>query len=470
MEKLTRCLRRQYLSLLCMFAPLSPAYCWQPPSDSCTLLKTADYQTPFCQNQYQQVLKFTAHVFNPQNQNVLRGQSLGGVIGIYQRSNDQEQICYVSCGLRHLNGRGPNEYTLFELASITKTFTASVLATLIHTQRLKPGDAVAPLLPRDFALTAKESAVTLQQLATFAGGVCFSNAPDVNLQSGNQILNQARFAMDVNQLDPSLNRCMGRPHARPKLKSVYATPLPTYNYYSNSSIGLLAQALMNYDAFPNTLEGSFNGWICKNITNVLAMQHTNACLPYQARSGRCPTNVAPNGGACDTRPWRNAEYSAGYHIKNNHYQQGKPFPFIPWAGAGALRSNASDMIKFIRANLGFSTSNDRQQLALIQGMQLAHTAGNYLPAPPGESAKPNFGNQAPLKGRQGYAWVCQMVQGNRICGKIGGHTNFRSFVGFSQSKHYGVIVLLNTGSGGNNGLVKIPTVSQIGVNLIKNAP
>jgi len=79
-----------------------------------------------------------------------------------------------------------------------------------------------------------------------------------------------------------------------------------------------------------------------------------------------------------------------------------------------------------------------------------------------------LGNQSPLHGTQGYAWVCQLINGDRICGKIGGHTNFRGFVGFSQKKQYGLVILLNTGMINQHSKPSVPSVSEIGVNLIKN--
>lgn len=466
MEQLTPLNAIKYTILIVILNPIFQAHC-QKNSD-CTLLKTADYQTPFCQNQYQQVLKFTPNVFNTQNQNVVRGQTLGGIIGIYRRIHNQDQICYVSCGLRRLNGSPPDEYTMFELASVTKTFVGSVLGTLVYNKTVRPTDAVAPYLPRNFVLTPNQSTVTFQQLATYSGGVCFSNAPSVRIGSGNPKLNQAHFVMDINHLDPTQNRC---PNGKPNVTSVYGTPLPTHNRYSNSSMGLLAQALMNYDSFPNALKGSFNGWICNNVTNPLAMNSTNACMPREAKQGICPANTAPRGTSCNTSSWSSAEYATGYHIKNGQYQKGRPFPFIPWAGGGSLRSNASDMIKFIRANLGVSINNNPKQLALIQGMQIAHNPASFLPAPPGNALQPIIGSQPPLRGRQGYAWVCQRFNKNRICGKIGGHGNFRSFVGISQNKQYGVIILFNTGMLSNKkSPVQVARPSEIGVNLIKNAP
>lgn len=433
---------------------------------TCTLLPSANYQTAFCQKQYQKVLQLTSNVFNTQNQNVLPGQSLGGVIGIYRRINEQEQICYISCGLKRLNGSPPDEHTMFELASITKTFTGAILGKLVYKKIIDPTSPIGPFIPKGFNLQSNESAVTFQQLATFSGGFCFSNAPHVKLNSHKPRLNQANFQLDVNQIDPTLNSCINDIKIK-NIKGVYEQAhLPTYNYYSNSSIGFLAQLLMNYDGFPDALEGSFNGWMCSNLTNILGMNSTNSCMPFQAKQGLCPAKPALNGAHCPQRLWQQANYATGYHLNANHYQQGKPFPFTPWAGAGALRSNASDMIKFIRANLGISTNP--QQLALVKGMQIAHRPNNYLPVPTGQTIIANKGSQPPLHGMQGYAWVCQFINGDRICGKIGGHTNFRSFIGFSQQKQYGIIVLFNTGALNQKRPTGIPSPSQIGVDLIKS--
>lgn len=406
------------------------------------VVKSSGLPDAFCHSQLQRIVKFAPNVFNVQNQNVLPGQSLGGIFGIYRRVNNQEQICYVSCGLRRLNGLPPDEHTSFELASITKTFTGAALGTLVAKNIIKPTDSIGPFLPNGFKLNPNESAVTFQQLATFSGGFCFSDAPHVKSQSNKPKVNQAHFEMDVNQLDPKLDNCINDIKIK-NVKPVYNNaPLPTRNYYSNSSIGFLAQLLIHYDGFPDALPGSFNGWMCNMITNVLAMNETSSCLPSQATKGICPARVAPNGSSCPRMHWRLSQYATGYHLNGNHYQQGKPFPFVPWAGAGALRSTASDMIKFIRANLGISTNQSRQQLELIKGMQIAHGPNDYLPVPAGQEMKANRGNQAPLVGMQGYAWVCQFIDGDRICGKIGGHTNFRSFIAFSQKKQYGVIIFI----------------------------
>lgn len=439
----------------------------------CTLLSKADYQTQFCQQQYQNFLEYTPNVFNTSNVNVVDGQTLGGMIGIYQNINSQDTICYISCGLRALNSTPPDQNTIFELASVTKTFTASILGEKVYLGSVNPDVSVNPYLPpgtwssQSYNLNTNEQPVTFQQLATFSGGVCYSDAPDVNT-SNNYNQQQSDFIMDINLLNPASASCPG---GGDNVRPVYGAPnyLPTHNFYSNSSVGLLAQVLMNIDGYVNLDESDFNAWICQHVTAPLGMNLTSACLPDEAHNGTCPQT----GSYCNTSQWTSGEYASGYHLNNtnNTYQLGDPFPYVPWAGAGVLRSNVSDMVIYLKANLGINGSSDPDVINLINGMMVAHTANNYLPVPGSSSVIANIGSQSPLRGSQGYAWVCDPSSGdpNAICGKIGGHTNFRSFVGFSPGKQYGIVLLFNTGDLGNNGSAAnntIPEVADIGVSMI----
>lgn len=117
-------------------------------------------------------------------------------------------------------------------------------------------------------------------------------------------------------------------------------------------------------------------------------------------------------------------------------------------------------------------NKNREQTQLIQGMALAHQPNDYLPAP--GVVKPNIGSQNPLRGGQGYAWVCEHspTDGATLCGKIGGHENFRSFLGINTTQNYGVIILFNTGANSTNGsfmpkALIPPSVGQIGTNLLE---
>jgi CubicO group peptidase (beta-lactamase class C family) len=405
------------------------------------------------------------------NFNVVEEQTLGGMFGVYRRINNTDFICYVSCGLNELNGSAPTETTLFELASVTKTFTTSILGKHQFNGDINPLDSVGANLPPGFNLNANENLVSYQQLATFSGGVCFSDAPSVNQSNPNQTVNQQNFVSDINSLnpDPAVN-CPGN---TANTVPIYTTPpyLPTKNFYSNSSVGLLGQALMTLEGLPGVLEPDFNNWICNNITNVLSMTMTSGCLSTEALNGSCGTSASSCHFVAD---WISGVYAKGYHISAGNYQLGNEFPFMPWAPAGGIRSNAMDMIKFIRANLGFTTNNTPEQLQLIQGMQLAHQANNYLPVPGGDTVKANIGSQSPLIGSQAYAWVCTNISptNDRVCGKIGGHENFRSFLGINLDKNYGVIISFNTGALTTNGSFSTaflpPSIGVIGTNLMRN--
>lgn len=460
-------------------APVSHVVSFQVDSNNaCTLLNQASYQTEFCQQQYQNVIQYTPNVFNPSNVNVINEQTPGGMFGIYQKVNGTEYICYVSCGVKTLEGAAPDPYTIFELASITKTFTTSILGKLEEKGTI--ADVNAPItntaVPAGLALNANESSVSFQQLATFSGGICFSDAPGVNQTPPiNQATNQTDFISDINAVnpDPASGLCS---NGQPNVKQVYTAPpyLPTHNFYSNSSVGLLGQALMSIDGYVNHLEPEFNRWMCGNIINVLEMERTNACLPNEALNGNCAAQAGVTADCSYTANWTTSEYASGYHLNQSSFQLGDPFPFLPWAPAGGIRSNTVDMVKYVRANLGIQIVNTLEEQELIAGMQRAQLGNNYLPVPMGESAILNTGSQFPLSGPQGYAWVCMnsSLNGNLLCGKIGGHKNFRSFIGLNKTKNYGVIILFNSGAQHPDGqfgqLSTPPTPSVIGVNLLEH--
>lgn len=438
----------------------------------CRLLSINDFQTQFCQQQYQNFLYFTPNVFNIFNQNVLNGQSIGGTVGIYKHTTVRDAICYLSCGLRALNGTPPDQQTIFELASVTKTFTASIFGKKVFLNEVNPLAAVDASLPtgtwmgESYNLHPNMQPVTFQQLATFSGGVCFSDAPNVVITDP-YIQKQADFVRDINLLDRTSATCLGT-GANVAPEYGLANLLPSHNRYSNSSVGLLAQILMHLDGYTTLDQTDFNNWICQHIAVPLQMTRTSACLPNEATSDTCMPAISQ----CDKANWQTAEYASGYHLSNNSYVLGLPFPYVPWAGAGVLRSNAEDMVKYLQANLGVTTSVSPDVTTLLQGMIIAHTSNLYLPLPVGTPRR-NIGSQSPLLGGQGYAWVCDPDSTNpfAICGKIGGHENFRSFVGFSKFKQYGIVILLNTGDLGTNGSLAapIPSVATMGVNMIKAA-
>jgi CubicO group peptidase (beta-lactamase class C family) len=445
----------------------------------CTLLPLNDYQTAFCQEQYQHVVSATLSTFNPSGQNAQPLQTVGGMFGIYAKRNGADTICYVSCGVEAIGGSAPTETTVFELASVTKTFTAAILGKRVYLGLNPLTPVTVPAgswLGQSYSLNPTETPVTYQQLATFAGGFCYSDAPDVAIFSNNTLQKQADFVQDVNALDRNSPTCLG---SGSNVAAVYnGATLPSKNLYSNSSVGFLAQVLMAEDNYQEMTEAQFNLWLCENILVPLNMTQTNACLPDEASNGTCATALntsSHNPTACNAvkAGWQAADYATGYHHANGALVAGVPFPFVPWYGAGNVRSNAQDMVNYLRAYMNNITSVNPDVTDLEAGMQQALHSTAYMPVPNGETVILNKSAQMPLKGGQGYAWVCDPFDtaDNSICGKLGGHTNFQSFIVFNQTTNYGLIILFNTGEVTNTGGLRtpystLPTIGEIGVALV----
>ena len=95
------------------------------------------------------------------------------------------------------------------------------------------------------------------------------------------------------------------------------------------------------------------------------------------------------------------------------------------AGAGALRSTASDLLKFLIANL------DSTATPLSRTLQQAHTERHA-------TGDPNL--------KIGLAWHILSRPAGKIIWHNGGTGGYRSFIGFDPSRRIGVVVLCNNGN------------------------
>ena len=96
------------------------------------------------------------------------------------------------------------------------------------------------------------------------------------------------------------------------------------------------------------------------------------------------------------------------------------------AGAGALRSTANDMLKFVAANLGLTKSD------LWPAMQLAQ-------APRHEASSPAMPDT-----QIGLCWHVSNQFGTEVIWHNGGTGGYHSFIGFDQKNRRGVVVLSNS--------------------------
>jgi CubicO group peptidase (beta-lactamase class C family) len=124
----------------------------------------------------------------------------------------------------------------------------------------------------------------------------------------------------------------------------------------------------------------------------------------------------------------------GYPLEGNiaewmtkgHNPQGKVVPY--WfateaiQGAGGLRSNLEDMLKYLKANMTPPNSD------LGRALRAAH-----------EQRKP-----LPKGGAIGLGWQIQSAQGRTFLMHGGGTGGFSTFIGFDPDKRVGFVMLTNT--------------------------
>jgi hypothetical protein len=110
------------------------------------------------------------------------------------------------------------------------------------------------------------------------------------------------------------------------------------------------------------------------------------------------------------------------HLAPGHDDNGKPaknWDLDALAGAGAIRSTANDMLRYLRANMGLDPS------PLAEAMQFAQA--------PRRDMNRNM--------RVGLAWI---TTARGIVWHNGGTGGYHSFLGFDAERRQGVVILCNT--------------------------
>jgi serine-type D-Ala-D-Ala carboxypeptidase/endopeptidase len=107
-------------------------------------------------------------------------KEIGAVVGVIEPRGRR----IISLGHRSAkDGRGLDGNTVFEIASVTKVFTAVLLADMIEKNEVALSDPVAKYLPADFKVPEKGGrSITLADLATHTSGLPFlpEDAPPFN--------------------------------------------------------------------------------------------------------------------------------------------------------------------------------------------------------------------------------------------------------------------------------------------------
>ncbi len=300
-------------------------------------------------------------------------RSLGIVVGVI----DAQGRRVVAYG--HLNqndGRPLNGDTIFEIGSITKVFTSLLLSEMVRRGEVALSDPVAKYLPPTVKVPERDGKqITLVDLATHTSGLPRMPANFAPKNPGNPYADYS-----VDQLYQFLS-------------SYKLTRDPGSQYeYSNLGGGLLGLALARHAGM------AYGELVREQICDPLEMNNTRIVLTLEMRSRLA------------------VGHDAALKAVEN-WDLGPAF-----AGAGALRSDANDLLKFVAANLGYTKT----------------------PLAPAMAAMLDVRRPTGIQGLEvALGWHVFTTDGKEIVWHNGGTGGYRSFIGFDRRSRVGVVVLSN---------------------------
>jgi serine-type D-Ala-D-Ala carboxypeptidase/endopeptidase len=265
--------------------------------------------------------------------------------------------------------------TIFEIGSISKVFTSTLLADMVEHGEVSLDDPVAKYLPESVKMPSRNGRqITLHDLSTHTSGL--PRLPS-NLKPANPANPYADYTVD--QLYQFLS-------------GYQLTRDPGGKFeYSNLGGGLLGHVLAR-----------------RAGTNYEALVEKRICGPLEMKSTRITLS-----------PDLKARLAAGY---NGALQPASNWDLPTLAGAGALRSDANDMLRFLAANLGYTKSPLTPAMAAMVKIR-----------------RPMDGPASEI----GLGWLFTDVEGHQIIWHNGGTGGYRSIIAFDPRTRVGVVVLSN---------------------------
>jgi CubicO group peptidase (beta-lactamase class C family) len=275
--------------------------------------------------------------------------------------------------------------SIFEIGSITKTFTGLVLSQMVQQGTVSLDEPVRELLPPGTVAKPTGDEITLLDLATQHSGL--PRLPD-NMHP-------------ADRTNPYVDYTAADLYAFLARKTV-ARPAQTQFLYSNLGFGLLGQALSNRAGI------SYPALLQQEVAAPLGLKDTGALLSPEQQARIIP------GHDHDHRPAHAWDFDA-------------------LAGCGAVRSTAPDMLAYLQANL------HPENLKLTVSSPAAATLSGAL-----VQSHQLRAADGPV-GRIALAWLFDPVTGNYW--HNGGTGGYSSYAFFNPKGDYAAVVLLNTAIG-----------------------
>jgi serine-type D-Ala-D-Ala carboxypeptidase/endopeptidase len=275
---------------------------------------------------------------------------------------------------------GAKKDSIFEIGSITKTFTGLILAQMVQQDQVRLDEPIRELLPVGTVAKPEGPEITPLDLITQHSGL--PRMPD-NFKPADPANPYAEYAV------PDLFKYVAQ-HGVKK-------PADAGFLYSNVGVGLLGQALANRAGV------SYAELLRKEVTDPLVMNDTSISLSESQEHRFIPG-----------------------HLSN--HQPAHAWDLNALAGAGGVRSTAADMMKYLEAQL-------HPEKIILSNSPNTRT----LPAAIFQSHK--LQADAEPGSKIAFAWMFNSKFAYWHNGATGGYS---SIAFFNPHEDFAVIVLLNT--------------------------
>ncbi len=305
-------------------------------------------------------------------------RAVGIVLGVMEADGTTRIVSFGEAGP---DARLLGPQSVFEIGSISKVFTGILLADMVARGEVSLSDPVSKYLPDGTTMPSRgDREITLLDLSTHHSGL-------------------PRLPDNMSPADPT------NPYADYSVEQMYAflsgyelqRDIGSQYEYSNFGTGLLGHVLAGVGG------GSYQEVVRERILEPLGMNMSGVALEGEMQV------------------W----------MAKGHDQEGNVVPLwdIPTlAGAGALRSNAVDMLTFLAANTGPPESQ------LERSMRASH------------EVREDVSEEMSIA----LNWHVRSVGDEKIVWHNGGTAGFRTFVGFDPVEAVGVVVLTNSAHGADD--------------------
>ena len=300
-------------------------------------------------------------------------QGVGIVVGVID-AKGRRIVSYGS--LEKGDKRQLDGDTLFEIGSITKVFTALLLADMVQRGEVKLDDPISKYVPTTAQIPQRDGRqITLVDLATHTSGL-------------------PRMPANFRPKDPA------NPYIDYTNEQLY-TFLSSYELirdvgvkfeYSNLGFALLGQGLAH-----------------RAGTDYETLVESRICEPLGMKSTRITLTPEMEG-----------RFAVGH---SSDLVTVSRWDLPSFAGAGALRSSANDLLNFLAATMGYTHTKLAPAMKIMLSVKRP-TGGAFIDT--------------------GLGWTIDTRGGGEIIWKNGGTGGYRTFIGYAPGTGVGMVALSNT--------------------------